>query len=161
MRPRVWWHRQKRNEGSNLTMQEWLRKAVEAVPVPGWFLSLGVSYVLGMVAHDCVYRRYSEGAFWVALLVYILPTLVGSLRCHPNFRLLLLTNTPSGYASDQRLWAAVMLTGCMSDQAPWPSHFLFTGCCVERPGRVKKQESDDERQKRRTWNHRGCRSRPR
>jgi xanthine/uracil permease len=73
-------------------MQEWLRKAVSAFPVSAWLLSLGVSYVLGGVAHDCVYGRYAEAACWAGMGFYMLPMLVAALRRHPNFRLLLLTN---------------------------------------------------------------------
>jgi Superinfection immunity protein len=73
-------------------MREWLLKAGAAFPVSAWLLSLGVSYVLGTVVHDCVYRRYVEAAFGAGLVVYMLPTLVAALRRHLNFRLLLLTN---------------------------------------------------------------------
>jgi Superinfection immunity protein len=73
-------------------MREWLRKAVAAVPVSTWLLSLGASYLLGTVVHDCVYSRYAEAAVRAGMLVYILPTLVASLRRHPNFRLLIQTN---------------------------------------------------------------------
>ena len=84
---------EKENEGSNLIMQGWLRKAVAAFPVSAWLLSLGGSYVLGTVALDCVCRRYAEAAFRAGMVVYILPTLVATLRRHPNLRLLLLTNS--------------------------------------------------------------------
>jgi T4 superinfection immunity protein len=73
-------------------MREWLRKAVAALPVSMWLLTLGASYVLGTVVHDCVYSRYAEAAFGAGMVVYILPTLVASLRRHPNFWLLLQTN---------------------------------------------------------------------
>jgi hypothetical protein len=63
-----------------------------ALPTSTWLLTLGASYVLGTVVHDCVYSRYVEAAFGAGMVVYILPTLVASLRRHPNFWLLLQTN---------------------------------------------------------------------
>jgi|SRR6516162_1295653 len=73
-------------------MREWVRKAAEAFPVSAWLLSLGVSYVLGTVVHDCFNSRYAEAAFRAGVVVYILPTFVALFRRHPNFRLLMQTN---------------------------------------------------------------------
>ena len=79
-------------DGETLSMLDWPRKAVAALSVSTWLLSLGASYVLGTVVHDCINSRYAEAAFGAAMVVYILPTLVTSLRRHPNFKLLIQTN---------------------------------------------------------------------
>ena len=79
-------------QSSERDIRERPRRAVVAFPASAWVLSLGVSYVLGTVVHDCVNSRYTEAAFGAGMVVYMLPMLVASLRHHPNFRLLLLTN---------------------------------------------------------------------